>query len=147
MKYELGDLNAIILTKTASFIKYYIVILMFILLTLFSIVIFYQYHKYENYFGYIGKEGDYYIGLYLEDNAISKLASNVLLIDNQEFKYDKIDISSEYYIENNNKYRLVKLYGNIDKKYLIINNIVNIKVQKPKTTLLKQIKKGMNLWN
>lgn len=134
-----------IINKTPNFIKIYMFLSFFVITSLILLCTFFQYHKYENHFGYIGKEDDYYVALYLEDNAIWNLQKSVLSIDDINLEIKSKDISGDYYIIDNKNYRLVKLYGNIPNEYLTINEIVKVKIQKNKTTIFKEIRKGMNL--
>lgn len=54
-------------------------------------------------------------------------------------------VSDEYYFIDNENLRLVKLFGSINEKHLIINNILKITARGDKTTLFNEIKKGFDL--
>jgi len=143
---QLGDLTEITRRKTSNSIIWFMITLI-IFITIFIVVgLTYEFYQHKTYLGYIGKDGDYYVAFYLDDNAIVDFTNGILKIDNNLFTYDKIDISDDYYLGDNPK-RLVKLFGNIDEKHLIINNVIKVELQYNKTTLFKLIKKGVNLWN
>lgn len=141
--------SEIILRRKSFKIKYYI-ISMFILITiLFMFLSCFKYNPYTKLKAIILKDdNDYYLRTLIDENQINDINSNTLIISNQKYKYKVKHISDEYILdEKYNKYYEVLLEAKIDSKLVINNNIIDINIERPKTTFLKQIikeiRKGM----
>ena len=107
----------------------------------------YKYHIYDSYLGYIKKiDNSFYTIIYVPQNEINDLSESDLLVDKKEYSFKIINISEEYYTINNNLCYQVILDFNLSEKYLIENNIIEINFRKEKTTIFKEIKKGIKLW-
>lgn len=141
--------SEIILRRKSFKIKYYI-ISMFILVT--SLLIFVSYFKYYPYINLKAivqiENNNYYLRTLVDEEQIDDINQNIVIINGNEYKYKVKNISGEYILdERYNKYYEVLLESKIDSNLVINNNIIDINIQKPKTTFLKQIikkiKKGM----
>lgn len=92
-------------------------------------------------------DNKYYIKTYIEEDKINIIYNN-LIFDNDNTKYKIKSLGDEYFIFNNKKYYEVNLLFDLDYKYLINNNILELYFIEEKTTLFKsfinKIKKGMN---
>ena len=141
--------SEIILRRKSFKIKYYI-ISMFILIT--SLLIFvncFNYYPYINLKAIVQVENNnYYLRTLVSEEQINDINQNKLIINGNGYKYKVKNISSEYILdEKYNKYYEVLLESKIDSNLVINNNIIDINIQKPQTTFLKQIikkiKKGM----
>lgn len=142
MNYTITDF---ISTKTSLKIKIYIIILILLLTILFLISFKYEYYKYDNYLSTIGYDFDYYLSLYVLDEDIYSVINSKIYFDNNEIVIKDIIISEEYYLSENKPYKLIKIYTDLNTNNLIINNVIDIKVKKYKTTIIKEIKKGLDL--
>ena len=92
-------------------------------------------------------DSSYYISLYVLDKDVYSVTNSKIYFEDKEIKVKNIIISEEYYISDLKPYKLVKIYTDLDMPNLVINNVVNIKVKHEKTTIIKEIKKGLDLWN
>ena len=70
-----------------------------------------------------------------------------LYIDNKKYDFEIKEISKDYMIIDNKNYYEIVLNINLEDKYKIDNNILEIYIELEKTTLLKEIfnflKKGL----
>lgn len=73
------------------------------------------------------------------------MTNSKIYFEDKEIKVKNIIISEEYYLSDLKPYKLVKIYTDLDMPNLVINNVVNIKVKHEKTTIIKEIKKGLDL--
>lgn len=132
--------SALILnTKTPSFIKSWIIILI-ILSLLFIIISFVHFNVYGSYYGrVIIDDNKSYIKLTLDKSDFPINKNNKLYIKKDKYKYKVLDI------QDNNVLLDVKLKKDIK----LNNNIVLVNILKDRTTLLKiiknKIKKGFGL--
>lgn len=139
----------IILQRKSFKIQIYTITLIVLFIIFLSILCFYKYQPYYNLKATILTEGsNYYLKTLILEGDINNINNNHLIINGQTSKYQVESISTEYLLdENYNKYYEVLLKTKIDNKLIINNNIVDINIKLPKTTLLKQIsekiKKGM----
>ena len=142
-----NNFSYIINKKTSIAIIVWILFLI-VGLTLFLLISFtYKYHIYDSYLGYIKKiDNSFYTIIYVPQNEISDLSESDLVVDKKEYSFKIINISEEYYTINNNLCYQVILDFNLSEKYLIENNIIEINFRKEKTTIFKEIKKGIKLW-
>lgn len=145
MNLSITDFQNIVNSKTSLKIKVYTIILLIIITILFLISFNYKYYKYDNYLSIVGMDSYYYISLYVLDKDIYSVTNSKIYFENKEIKVKNIIISEEYYLSDLKPYRLVKLYTDLGMNNLIINNVVNIKVRHEKTTIIKEIKKGLDL--
>lgn len=145
MNLSITDLKTIVNSKTSLKIKVYTIILLIIITILFLVSFNYKYYKYDNYLSIIGMDDSYYISLYVLDKDIYSVTNSKIYFENKEIKVKNITISEEYYLSDLKPYKLVKIYTDLGIDNLIINNVVNIKVRHEKTTIIKEIKKGLDL--
>lgn len=145
MNLSITDLKTIVNSKTSLKIKVYTIILLIIITILFLVSFNYKYYKYDNYLSIIGMDDSYYISLYVLDKDIYSVTNSKIYFENKEIKVKNITISEEYYLSDLKSYKLVKIYTDLGIDNLIINNVVNIKVRHEKTTIIKEIKKGLDL--
>lgn len=135
----------IVNSKTSLKIKVYTIILLIIITILFLISFNYKYYKYDSYLSIVGMDSSYYISLYVLDKDIYSVTNSKIYFEDKEIKVKNIIISEEYYLSDLKPYKLVKIYTDLDMPNLVINNVVNIKVKHEKTTIIKEIKKGLDL--
>lgn len=145
MNLSITDFQTIVNSKTSLKIKVYTIILLIIITILFLISFNYKYYKYDSYLSIVGMDSSYYISLYVLDKDIYSVTNSKIYFEDKEIKVKNIIISEEYYLSDLKPYKLVKIYTDLDMHNLIINNVVNIKVKHEKTTIIKEIKKGLDL--
>lgn len=140
--------NTIWLQKIPHKITIWVVIIIMGLITLGFFICCYPYNNIKIYEGLVQKNDlGYYINILVLENDINNITDKKLLINNKDRKYQIANISDDYYLDNNNKYREVTLKTTIDKKSIINNNILELKFIVGKTTIYQifkeRIKKGM----
>lgn len=145
MNLSTTDFQTIVNSKTSLKIKVYTIILLIIITILFLISFNYKYYKYDSYLSIVGMDSSYYISLYVLDKDIYSVTNSKIYFEDKEIKVKNIIISEEYYLSDLKPYKLVKIYTDLDMPNLVINNVVNIKVKHEKTTIIKEIKKGLDL--
>lgn len=145
MNLSITDFQTIVNSKTSLKIKVYTIILLIIITILFLISFNYKYYKYDSYLSIVGLDSSYYISLYVLDKDIYSVTNSKIYFEDKEIKVKNIIISEEYYLSDLKPYKLVKIYTDLDMPNLVINNVVNIKVKHEKTTIIKEIKKGLDL--
>ena len=145
MNLSITDFQTIVNSKTSLKIKVYTIILLIIITILFLISFNYKYYKYDSYLSIVGMDSSYYISLYVLDKDIYSVTNSKIYFEDKEIKVKNIIISEEYYLCDLKPYKLVKIYTDLDMPNLVINNVVNIKVKHEKTTIIKEIKKGLDL--
>ena len=145
MNLSITDFQTIVNSKTSLKIKVYTIILLIIITILFLISFNYKYYKYDSYLSIVGMDSSYYISLYVLDKDIYSVTNSKIYFEDKEIKVKNIIRSEEYYLSDLKPYKLVKIYTDLDMHNLIINNVVNIKVKHEKTTIIKEIKKGLDL--
>lgn len=145
MNLSITDFQTIVNSKTSLKIKVYTIILLIIITILFLISFNYKYYKYDSYLSIVGMDSSYYISLYVLDKDIYSVTNSKIYFEDKEIKVKNIIISEEYYLSYLKPYKLVKIYTDLDMPNLVINNVVNIKVKHEKTTIIKEIKKGLDL--
>ncbi|CCY27502.1 MAG: hypothetical protein SOT41_01095 [Candidatus Faecisoma sp.] len=145
MNLSITDFQTIVNSKTSLKIKVYTIILLIIITILFLISFNYKYYKYDSYLSIVGMDSSYYISLYVLDKDIYSVTNSKIYFEDKEIKVKNIIISEEYYLSDLKPYKLVKIYTDLDMPNLVINNVVNIKVKHEKTTIIKEIKKGLDL--
>lgn len=145
MNLSITDFQTIVNSKTSLKIKVYTIILLIIITILFLISFNYKYYKYDSYLSIVGMDSSYYISLYVLDKDIYSVTNSKIYFEDKEIKVKNVIISEEYYLSDLKPYKLVKIYTDLDIPNLVINNVVNIKVKHEKTTIIKEIKKGLDL--
>ena len=135
------DIKVTLLTK--------VLIGIFFILIIFSFV--YKIKTYNNYIlQIIEKDGEFYVHGFIQIVTSQFVYNDTFLIDNKEYNYEIINIENDYYEDNNGRYMIVNIKTNLDSKYLINNNFINVKQYNTNDSvfnvMLKRIKKGMNLW-
>ena len=147
MNLTINDFNSIVNKKTPFSIVIFIIILIVLFVSLFLVIIKYEYYKYDEYLGYISKENEFYISIYVEEEKLQVFNDSSLEIDKEKLTIFKKTISDDYYLIDGKPYRLVNLYTDLKEEYLIVNNVISIKSKTYETTIFKEIKKGLDLWN
>lgn len=143
---EIMDSSIVLKKKTSISILIFIFILAIFFIIFLLLIINYKYNIYSHYLGYItGQDENYYISLYVADSKIEYFMDSDLILDKIEKEYKILEISEDYYLLDNTRYHLIILESNLDDKYKIENNIINLTIRLEETTLLKQIKKGLKL--
>lgn len=128
--------------RTNNSITYFIMLLVIISLIIINIFLNYQYYINDSYTGYINE--NYKLVLYVDD--ISNINKYKLYVENKNYKFKVNSISDEYFIIDGKKCYQIELDINLDKDLLIKNNIIEVILQKGKTTVYQKIKKGMKEW-
>ena len=119
-------------------------IINFIIIILVIIILFSYFIKYEliySTYGYVIKNGDYYIKLNVYEESINNVVKGkALTLDNYIYNYTVISISEDLYIDSinmkNYKEVVIKLK---EKRDYIVNEILNIKINLGKKRILKII--------
>lgn len=128
--------------RTNNSITYFIMLLVIISLIIINIFLNYQYYINDSYTGYINE--NYKLVLYVDD--ISNINKYKLYVENKNYKFKVNSISDEYFIIDGKTCYQIELDINLDKDLLIKNNIIEVILQKGKTTVYQKIKKGMKEW-
>ncbi len=132
--------SAIILNKNNSFYSTSWIIIISILFILFIICSFITFNVYKNYNGYIVLDNNNsYVNLVLEKEDFPINKNNKLYIENNNYKYNVVNIN-----END-----VLLSVELEEYIKVNNNIVQVSILKDRTSLFKiiknKIKKGFDL--
>lgn len=126
-------------SKIVSWVTILIGLLIFILL----FGNFVEYKKYQKIVGIVKNNT---IIVLIEPNMINKM-QRTLIINNKEYNFEINSISEDYTILDNKNYYEMILDIDLDNKYKINNNILELNIELGKTTLIKEIiiflKKGM----
>lgn len=135
--------------KTPNGIISWINILVIGSLIFFLIISLYEYEDYNIYKGIVVKNSEEnYIYLFADDNFFPLKNRNYFIVENKKCRGHVVLISDDYYIMNNSKYRKVNIECELPKDLNIDKNVLDIKVDKGKVTILKKvirkIKKGIN---
>lgn len=126
--------------KNDIFIPFWITVLFVATFVFVLIACFYKYSLYDIYYGkVIINNEENYILLEVDENFILKKNRNFLNINNEDYKCELVDFSDKYYIFNEKKYWNVSYECEIPEEINVNNNIVKVKIDKRKTTLLKEI--------
>lgn len=128
----------LIMNRTQIYIKVWIMIMLLFLSIFILFGFFHPINTYKTYLGYVRKDVDSYVVLYLKDFEIPTFKA-VSILNNIEI----INISEEYYLINDSNYYMVSIKTNLKKEDLINNNIINVIIKYPPTTLFKSLKKGL----
>ncbi len=146
---EILDNNKTVwLQKIPHKIIIWLIIVITSLFILGLLIYFYPYNKIKIYEGLVQKDNqDYYINILVLERDVNNITNKTLLIDNKKKDYKVINISSDYYLDNNQRYREVTLKTIINKYSIINNNILELKFIIGKTTIYQlfkeRIRKGM----
>ena len=140
---DIYNTDIILNKKSKVYIIIWIMFLVLFLSLLLLICVFYRFYEYETYLGYVRKNEDYKLVLYLKD--FSKLNSYELYLENEKLEFSIYSISSDYYIIDGSNYYEIVLNVNLPNIYKIDNNILKLKMKKEETTYLKKIKEELNL--
>lgn len=133
--------SVIMLKKVPVKIISWITILLVFLIFILVFGIFFTYNKYEKCIGIVRGNN---IVLELSPDKINKIKDR-LYIDNKKYNFEIKE--KDYIIIDNKNYYEIVLNINLEDKYKIDNNILEIYIELEKTTLLKEIfdflKKGL----
>ena len=147
MLREIMDSSMIVEARTSKVISIFIISLIIASIVFLIIAFKYRYYLYDHYLGYVIKKNDnYYITLYVENNKIPIFRNSIVIVGEKEVDFQILEISKEYYIFDNKKYHLIIIETEIEEELRIENNIINLKFRLEKTRLVRQIRKGLNLW-
>ena len=111
-----------------------ILLIMFFMFLLFSL--FFKINFSTSYSGYIVKEDDYYVCLFLDDNGIQFLQKNELVVDGDVVDYNIVRISDEYGF---NMTRTVILDFDLSHYDKIVNNVIELHFLE-KSTIFNKVK-------
>lgn len=110
-----------------------VVLVLFLLFSLFCKINFCT-----SYSGYVVKEDDFYVRLFLDDNSIQFLQKDELVVNGKRVDYNIVSISDEYALSNG-LVRSVLLSFDLDNKDKIINNVINLHFLR-KNTIFNKVK-------
>lgn len=102
------------------------------------IIIFTPYFKLKKHDNYIGIFKDDKILLLVEKNNINTI-KNSFVLENKKYIFSIDSISQEYVIIDDKNYYEVVLNADLEDKYKINNNILNISIEREETTLFDEI--------
>lgn len=134
------------LKKKDSFILIYTIIVIIFLVLIGLLFKYYEFDKVFKYNIQIVKKEEFFAKIFIPLNAISNIQDATLVIDDKKINYSIESISDKYFLDDSTMYYEILLNTNLDKKYLIENNIINVKLIKGKTTIYQEIKKMMKGW-
>jgi len=107
----------------------------------------YKYRIYENYLGYIKKIDDSFkVVIYVLEEEVSNVVNYSMIIEGSKYNFEIENISEEIYLVDNLKYKEMILDVNLNKKYELENNVINITLEKGHETLWNKLKKGIKKW-
>lgn len=127
--------------KSNSSIISFIILLIILFFICIYVIIFYKFYEYETCFGIVKKIDDYKVIIYLKE--FNKLSDYEIYLDDLKIDFKISSISPDYYIINNENYYEIVLDVNLEDKYKIENNILNLTIRKNKITYFEKIKKGV----
>lgn len=149
LKVDAFNNYEIVLNKHHNKIYIYVIIMLFWLLLILGMSAFYSYHPYLNVNSQVLlKNENTYLKAYIKEEDASKINDRKIFINGQSYRYKSISIGDEFVLdEKYQKYYEVLFEIELDTKYKINNNIINLNIQLPKTTIFKRIinkiKKGL----
>ena len=142
-----NNFSYIINKKTSLSIFLWIILLIISFIIFIIISLKYEYYLYQSYFGYVKKIDDsFYTIIYVSKDKINELSKSNLLVDNNDYSFEIVSISEEYFIIDNKTCYQVILDFDLKDEYKIENNIINIVLKNNKTTLYQELKKGIKKW-
>ena len=135
----------LIFKKEPKHIYLITIILLFIVFIISIFLLTYQYYPYYQTTGIISKEGETkYVKILVELDKLVLIKNADLILNHKKYEYDVYTFDQNIYSENN---KLYKQLGLIIKDDLEENSeILDISFRLSKTTIFKQIKKGMMKW-
>ena len=139
----MNSIEAEIFLRKEISIVYKIILFIFVLITCVTLIILnMNYYTYITLNGIV-KEGDnnYVLILKKDKNNIKYITNNnIMSIDNKSYYYEIYKIGNELYISDNMKnYNIIYLKTNLEKKYLVNNLILKIKIKKDSKIILKYL--------
>ena len=142
-----NNFSYIINKKTSLSIFLWIILLIISFIIFIIISLKYEYYLYQSYFGYVKKIDDsFYTIIYVEKDNVDELFNSNLLVDNNDYSFEIVSISEEYFVINNKMCYQVILDFDLKEEYKIENNIIDIILKNNKTTIYKELKKGIMKW-
>lgn len=142
-----NNFSYIINKKTSLSITLWIILLIISFIIFIIISLKYEYYLYQSYFGYVKKIDDsFYTIIYVEKDNVDELFNSNLLVDNNDYSFEIVSISEEYFVINNKMCYQVILDFDLKEEYKIENNIIDIILKNNKTTIYKELKKGIMKW-
>lgn len=139
----------IVLNKHHNKIYAYVMVMFLCMLITLVMSVFYKYHPYLNVNSQVILENsNTYLKAYIKEEDVGKITNRKIFINGKSYKYKSISIGNEFVLdEKYQKYYEVLFEIELDTKYKINNNIINLNIQLSKTTLFKhiinKIQKGM----
>ena len=98
----------------------------------------------------VNTDEDNYISVDVDEEFIELKNRNYLVINNDEVKCHLISFSDNYFLENSQKHWIVNYECNLSDDINVNNNLVEVEVEKRKTTLFKElcskIRKRVKKW-
>lgn len=113
-----------------------VLIVLFLVFLLFSIFIKISFSK--SYSGFVVKEDDFYVRVFLSDSEIQFLQNNELVVNGNIVSYDVISISDEY-ILSDELVREVIISFDLSDKDKIVNNVIELNFLE-KNTIFNKVK-------
>ena len=87
----------------------------------------------------IHNDEENYISIDVDEDFLLMKNRNYLNIDDEDYKCHLLSFSDNYYVVNSQKHWVVNFDCNIPDDINVNNNLVEIKLEKRKTTLFKEI--------
>lgn len=132
---DINDYKILFQRKDKRITKYWIIILIIIII---GIIYINNSFKYYEFYSNIGEYKNKTLNIYVLIDDLEKITKNEKIkIKNKEFAYNIKTISEENIYLNNNYYKEISL--SIDKNNLIENEIAEIKIVTKESSLLEYI--------
>ena len=139
----MNSIEAEIFLRKEISIVYKIILFIFVLITCVTLIILnINYYTYITLNGIVKEvDNNYVLVLETDKNNIKYITNNnIMSIDNKSYYYEIYKIDNELYISDNMKnYNIIYLKTNLEKKYLVNNLILKIKIKKDSKIILKYL--------
>lgn len=132
---DINDYKILFQRKDKNITKIWIAVLLIIII---GTIYINNRFKYYDYYSNIGEYQENYLNLYVLIDDLEKITKNKeIYIENKKFAYTIKEISKDNIYLNNNYYKEIKI--SIEKKELIDNEVVDIKIIIDESTLLEYV--------
>lgn len=132
---DINDYKMIYHNKIKVINRIWIIVLIFVII---GIIFINKSFKYYEYYSNIGEYEENNLKIYALIKDINKITKNEnIIIDNEKFAYKVDSISKDNIFLNNNYYKEIRLQ--IEKKEIIDNEIVDIKIIINSSSLLEYV--------
>lgn len=110
------------------------IIIIMLIFCLIMLSLFYEFDFSDSYNGIVRmEEGNYYVYILVDDNDISEIGNQYLVVDNKKTEYRIIKIEQEYVLTDYGPMRGLYLSFNINDDDKILNNVMTLKFVSKKT--------------